>query len=162
MHLFNLPSGCVLLLVTWLGQGAIAIEPRTHRVLKAATRREELYRRGGRIEKRFEAKVDYVEGACFKRAGQTCANKGAEENGWAGMQTFVSQVKVSSQKPIFNLEEVEHYLRDVQCDNGKMKLSFVDTSSARDAYFSCHETDGGLVITSHDSCNVEGERAIYR
>jgi hypothetical protein len=60
------------------------------------------------------------------------------------------------------LEEIEHYLQDVRCEQGQMKLSFVDSSSARDALHSCHGEDGGLVITSHDSCNVEGERAVYR
>jgi hypothetical protein len=162
MHLFNLPHGCVLLLATWLGQGVVATSPQTHRSLKAATKRLDLYKRSARITKRFNARVDYVEGMCLELIGQICANKQTEENGWAGTQTFASQVKVNSKKPVLNLEEVEHYLQDVQCGDGKLKLSFVDTSSARDAYFSCHDKNGGLVITSHDSCNVEGERAVYR
>lgn len=85
-----------------------------------------------------------------------------EENGWSGVSTFASQVKVGSQKPILNLEDVEHHLQDVRCSEGKMEISFVDKMSARDAYHACHEDNGGLVITSHDSCNVEGERAVYR
>jgi hypothetical protein len=45
-----------------------------------------------------------------------------------------------------------------------MKLSFVDVSSARDAYYaSCeHEKGGGLVVTSHEGCNREGERSVYK
>jgi hypothetical protein len=44
-----------------------------------------------------------------------------------------------------------------------MKLSFVDTSSARDAYHaSCEQKKGGgLVVTSHEGCNDEGERKVY-
>jgi hypothetical protein len=85
------------------------------------------------------------------------------ENGWTGASTFASQVRVNSQKPILNLEEVEHHLQDVQCRDGTMKLSFVDTSSARDAYHaSCEQKKGGgLVVTSHESCNDEGERKVY-
>lgn len=61
-----------------------------------------------------------------------------------------------------NLEEIEHFLQDVRCEKDQMKLSFVDSSSARDALHSCHGNDGGLIITSHESCNEEGERAVYR
>jgi hypothetical protein len=53
-------------------------------------------------------------------------------------------------------------LQDVQCEEGKMQLSFVDAVSARDAFFSCRGERGGLIITSHNSCNIEGERAVYR
>ncbi|KAH7410050.1 hypothetical protein DE146DRAFT_674837 [Phaeosphaeria sp. MPI-PUGE-AT-0046c] len=42
-----------------------------------------------------------------------------------------------------------------------MELSFVDKVAARDAYHSCHDDNGGLIITSHESCNKEGERAVY-
>ncbi|KAH7091331.1 hypothetical protein FB567DRAFT_436284 [Paraphoma chrysanthemicola] len=40
-------------------------------------------------------------------------------------------------------------------------MSFVDKSSARDAFHSCHGETGALIVTSHDSCNEEGERAVY-
>jgi hypothetical protein len=61
-----------------------------------------------------------------------------------------------------NLEEIEHHLQDVRCEDGKLRLDFVDLSSARDAFYSCHSQDGGLVITSHDGCNEDGERSVYR
>jgi hypothetical protein len=72
---------------------------------------------------------------------------------------------VGSKKPIVNLEEIEHLLEDVECRDGKMMLSFVDTLSARDARAACHGGHGGmggLIITSHPSCNREGERAVYK
>ncbi|KAH3919920.1 hypothetical protein HBH56_020460 [Parastagonospora nodorum] len=145
MHFINLPHACAILLAAWLGQGVMATAPQAHRMLRAATKRADLYKRSTRIMKRFDAEVAYVE----------------EENGWRGVQTFASQVKVNSHKPVLNLEEVEHHLRGVQCGQGKMHLSFVDAVSARDAFFSCRGDDGGLIITSHDSCNTEGERAVY-
>jgi hypothetical protein len=160
MRFFDLPHACVLLLAA---QGVLATSPSTHRMLQAATKRSDLYRRGVRIVKRFGAEVKYVEGMyCGVLVERNIADASTEENGWGGAVTFASQVKVESQKPVLNLEEIEHHLQDVSCADGKMKLSFVDTSSARDAYFSCHEKGGGLVITSHDSCNGEGERAVYR
>ncbi|KAF9696639.1 hypothetical protein EKO04_005347 [Ascochyta lentis] len=89
----------------------------------------------------------------------------ANENGWNGRETFASSVKVGSKKPILNLEEIEHHLQDVQCGDDRMKLHFVDASSARDARAACHGGHGGLgglIITSHESCNRDGERAVYR
>jgi hypothetical protein len=85
-----------------------------------------------------------------------------DENGWTGKPTFASHVKLTSKKPVMNLEEIEHHLQNVHCGGGRMKLDFVDTSSARDAFHSCHDEDGGLVITSHNLCNSDGERAVYR
>ncbi|KAF2823025.1 hypothetical protein CC86DRAFT_458129 [Ophiobolus disseminans] len=149
MHYFDLSHACVLLLAAVLSQGVVATplnDLPTHRILRAATKREDLYRRSLRIRKTFKSELAYTE----------------EENGWNGKTTFASQVRVNSQKPIVNLEEIEHFLQDVQCESGKIRMSFVDDSSARDAYHSCHGDDGGLIITSHDSCNNEGERAVYK
>lgn len=87
-----------------------------------------------------------------------------EENGWDGRETFASSVKVGSNKPILSLEEIEGLLQDVDCRDGKMMLHFVDAATARDARAAClggHGGMGGLIITSHHSCNKEGERAVY-
>ncbi|KAJ4374952.1 hypothetical protein N0V83_002031 [Neocucurbitaria cava] len=99
-----------------------------------------------RITKKFESELAYVE----------------NENGWNSRSTFASQVKVSSQKPVLTLEEIEHHLQDVECGDATMKLHFVDTSSARDARSACNGAAGGLIITSHETCNQDGERAVYR
>ncbi|KAI1551098.1 hypothetical protein PtrCC142_001536 [Pyrenophora tritici-repentis] len=96
-----------------------------------------------RITKKFETELAYVE----------------EENVWTNKETFASQVKVGSQRPVFTLEDHEHHLQDVQCSPDGIKLHFVDTSSARDARAA---TDGGLVITAHAGCNSESERAVYQ
>ncbi|UPX09699.1 uncharacterized protein EKO05_0000383 [Ascochyta rabiei] len=88
-----------------------------------------------------------------------------DENGWSGRETFASSVKIGSKKPILNLEEIEHHLQDVQCGDQRMRLHFVDASSARDARAACHGGHGGLgglIITSHEGCNKDGERAVYR
>jgi hypothetical protein len=44
-------------------------------------------------------------------------------------------------------------------------LHFVDAGSAQDARAACHGGHGGiggLIITSHQSCNRDGERAVYK
>jgi hypothetical protein len=166
MHYFDLPHASVLLLAATLSHGAVAASdpnPQTHRVLRAATKRSDLSRRGLRVSKKFESELAYIQGMFYSFSLEHInTDLEIEENGWNGRSTFASQVMVKSKKPIMNLEEIEHMLQDVQCEDGQIKLSFVDTSSARDAYSSCKEENGGLMITSHDGCNKEGERAVYR
>ncbi|KAJ5021861.1 hypothetical protein PSV08DRAFT_345832 [Bipolaris maydis] len=140
----------LVVVVATLGNNVDAIaerglEAKPQRVLRAATKRSDLYRRSVRITKKFETEMAYVE----------------NENAWSDASTFASQVKVSSQKPVFALEEHEHHLKSVECGKDAMKLHFVDASSARDARAAYGE-DGGLIITSHKSCNDEGEREVYR
>ncbi|CAO2653945.1 Nn.00g106780.m01.CDS01 [Neocucurbitaria sp. VM-36] len=143
MRFLDLPHACALLLVGYFGSEATSSPhtgSQTDRILRAATKRSDLYRRSVRITKRFESELAYIDANLL----------------------FASQVKVNSQKPILTLEEVEHHLQDVECGDATMKLHFVDTSSARDARFACHDTVGGLIITSHETCNQDGERAVYR
>jgi hypothetical protein len=116
-----------------------------------------------RITRRLETEIVYVDSKlCSSGRTYGYANDATDENVWSDESTFASQVKVASQKPVVNLEEHEHHLQDVQCDDGMMKLQFVDASSARDARAACHGPDGGLIITSHESCNEEGERSVYQ
>lgn len=63
MHCFDLPHATVLLLTAWLGQGAIAaVSDGPHRMLRAATKRNDLYRRSMRVTKKFESEFVYTEG----------------------------------------------------------------------------------------------------
>ncbi|KAG9190413.1 hypothetical protein G6011_08501 [Alternaria panax] len=149
MHLYSLRGAFAVFLIAYFTADVAAIsghDLETHRLLRAATKRSSLYQRGVRIAKRFETELAYVE----------------NENIWNDESTFASQVKVSSQTLLLNLEEHEHHLQDVQCGDDTVKLHFVDTSSARDARSACHGANGGLIITSHESCNEEGERSVYR
>lgn len=85
-----------------------------------------------------------------------------EEHSQKGNSIFASQLKVTAKKPILTLEDIEHHLTGVHCDGGMMKLGFVDKESANDAGEACRGANGGLIITSHESCNEEGERAVYK
>jgi hypothetical protein len=167
MNFFNLPHACILLLIAYFAAEVAAAyhdhDARTHRMLRAATRRSDLHRRSMRITRRFETEVVYVDSKlCSSGCTYDYSKDATDENVWSDESTFASQVKVASQKPVVNLEEHEHHLQDVQCDDGMMKLQFVDASSARDARAACHGPDGGLIITSHESCNEEGERSVYQ
>ncbi|KAF2195535.1 hypothetical protein K469DRAFT_722749 [Zopfia rhizophila CBS 207.26] len=148
MGLFDLPKVCILVLAGYLGTEVAATYQAVpqDRVLRAATRRSDLFRRDTRIQRRFDANLAYIE----------------SENGWQSHEIFASQVRVESEAPILNLEDIEHHLNDVQCSESAMKLKFVSTVSARDAKHACSHKDGGFIITSHSSCNEEGERSVYK
>jgi hypothetical protein len=65
MHYFDLPHASVLLLAACLSHGAVAAsdaDPQTHRVLRAATKRNDLYRRSLRVTKKFESELAYIQG----------------------------------------------------------------------------------------------------
>ncbi|KAF1963739.1 hypothetical protein CC80DRAFT_498862 [Byssothecium circinans] len=138
---------CVIAMVAgYMGAEASAVPMEApERVLRAATKRSDLQRRSHRIEPKFESEVVYIE------------NETSNHNN----NVFASQVKVASKKPILNLEEIEHHLSDVKCSDGKMKLSFRDAWTARDAKAAAHSKKGGLIISSHEGCNPEGERTVY-
>lgn len=162
MHLLS-----AILVIASVGANAAAVIDdgvETHRVLRAATKKVDLYRRGVRITKRFETEMAYVDSmlSILKSHIHTSTDNWAEENVWTDASTFASQVKVGSQKPVFNIEEHEHHLQGVECSEDAMKLHFVDASSARDARAACYGNNGGLIITSHSGCNEEGERSVYR
>ncbi|KAF2711410.1 hypothetical protein K504DRAFT_532002 [Pleomassaria siparia CBS 279.74] len=149
MVLCPVPKVCVFLLATYLSTGVSASSSdglTTSRVLRAATKKSDFARRSMRITPRFENELAYIE----------------SENGWSGSPIFASQVKLGSEVPILHLEEIEHHLQDVQCGEGTMKLHFVDMVSARDAKASCSGPNGGRIITSHNGCNTEGERSVYK
>lgn len=166
MRFFNLPHACLLLLASCLSQETLAKSndfPHAHRVLRAATKRSDLYRRSMRISKKFSTQLAYIESKLLNGSDKdSFANTITDENGWNNKKTFASEVRIASAKPVLNLEEIEHHLKDVYCSDGRITLDFVDTSSARDAFHACHGESGGLIITSHESCNAHGERIVYK
>lgn len=64
MRLFELPHVCILLLVACLAQECVASShdfPEAHRVLRAATKKSDLFRRSMRISKKYSTELSYIE-----------------------------------------------------------------------------------------------------
>jgi hypothetical protein len=64
MHFSGLRSAFAVLLIAYFSTEVAAISgdnPQTHRLLRAATKRNDLYRRGVRITKRFDSELAYVD-----------------------------------------------------------------------------------------------------
>jgi hypothetical protein len=83
------------------------------------------------------------------------------ENG-NGDTTYIAQVHVKSTQPILVVEEFEHLLHNVYCSDASVTLTFVsgldwDTTTA-----ALDELVLGHLVTSHEGCNLEDERATFR
>jgi hypothetical protein len=159
---------CPLLLEGYISVEASVVSPDdlpADKTLWAATKRSDLVkRRGTRFEQKFAAELVYIEGTMHPFSLYSTwhvLTKRAEEHSRTGNSIFASQFTFVAKKPILTLREIEHHLTGVHCGSGMMILGFMDTESAIDAGAACRGTNGGLIITSHKSCNVKGARAVY-
>ena len=78
MRWFELPHACTLLLIPFLGQNVAALQQdvaHPERVLRAATKRSDFFRRSMRITRSFETEVAYVESKSCRHFGhkEMCA-----------------------------------------------------------------------------------------
>jgi hypothetical protein len=76
---------------------------------------------------------------------------------------FGASVRLESDFPVLNLEDFDHLLESVHCSEGgqKMDLVFKHDESLKKAKRELVEFDGGMIITSHQTCNEDGERLPY-
>ena len=71
------------------------------------------------------------------------------------------QVSLASEVPTLLLEENEHLLDSVECDDGRIRLVFMpDAFEQAKEVLAMHQEL--LIITSHHSCNEKGSRLPYR
>ncbi|KAF2495717.1 hypothetical protein BU16DRAFT_618475 [Lophium mytilinum] len=124
--------------------------PRGHssppsRQLKAVSRRSDISRRDHQIQRRFTAELRY----------------GERENHY-GDSAFVSSVQIISQASILVLEDIEQFLSHVHCTESTIELRFDSPKDAEATKHACHHEDGAYAVTSHFTCNAEGERSVYK
>ncbi|KAL8833849.1 MAG: hypothetical protein Q9170_004071, partial [Blastenia crenularia] len=72
-----------------------------------------------------------------------------------------AQVHVLTKIPTLNLEEIGHHVDDVQCFKGSVSLDFVSLSAKEAALEQFRPYEGFYLVTSHDTCNHDGERKVY-
>ncbi|KAL9043523.1 MAG: hypothetical protein Q9214_003295 [Letrouitia sp. 1 TL-2023] len=77
-------------------------------------------------------------------------------------QKLAAQVKFSSKTPILALEEIEHLLEDVSCRDSSIALRFTSLDALNIAHAELGKHDSFVIITSHATCNNEGERSPHR
>lgn len=74
---------------------------------------------------------------------------------------LVAKVYVTTKLPTLVLEDIDHHLGEVLCSESFLTVSFA-TASAKHIVLqdlALHETF--YLITSHSTCNEDGERSVY-
>jgi hypothetical protein len=84
-----------------------------------------------------------------------------DENVHSSTSVFASTVKLHSKNPILFLEEFEDLIMRVQCSHSSIDLTFSSGSACATAIAAWGHIQEAIVVTSHDECNGDGERAVY-
>ncbi|MCJ1425160.1 hypothetical protein MMC29_003048 [Sticta canariensis] len=74
---------------------------------------------------------------------------------------FTARLRMTSERPSLLLEEIEDHLEDIYCDEDSIELRFVNVETLRMAYREYSTIGQFSLITSHDSCNRDGERSAH-
>lgn len=75
---------------------------------------------------------------------------------------FAASLSVKSREPLLVVEDLENELKDVVCSASQISL-FFNAPGGFDAVKEAFKLNGSfIVVTSHDGCNLDGERATYR
>ncbi|KAF2423085.1 hypothetical protein EJ08DRAFT_682444 [Tothia fuscella] len=110
------------------------------RHLKAAARKDSLVRRSNNFILQNVADLSYAETSI----------KGG----------FVSTVWVDAGKPVLVVEEFEHLFKDIRCGPSSIDLDFSSGNDCAAAMAAWGTIRNATVITSHEGCNLEDERAV--
>ena len=73
-----------------------------------------------------------------------------------------AQVHFSTRLPTLTLEDIDHHLEYISCSPASILLGFVTTSVKQAALEEFQNTGAFYLITSHEVCNNDGERNVYR
>jgi hypothetical protein len=75
---------------------------------------------------------------------------------------FEASVSVKSSKPILVLEDLDSYLQSVICSKSEITLHFASPAALDIFRDAVRFDDSFLIVTSHDTCNSDGNRATYK
>ena len=60
------------------------------------------------------------------------------------------------------LEEMENHVDEIRCDDSSVSLFFNEIETLELAYAELSRVAEFALITSHEGCNTDGERGIYK
>lgn len=76
--------------------------------------------------------------------------------------TTVMDVHIQSEQPFLMLEDNEDLLHRVTCGTSSMRLEFASDQIFEDSKDELSKLQNSIVVTSHDGCNEDGARAVFR
>ncbi|KAL8705514.1 MAG: hypothetical protein Q9201_001389 [Fulgogasparrea decipioides] len=74
---------------------------------------------------------------------------------------LAAQVRVTAKLPTLLLEDIDHHVSNVNCAESHIVLGFGTTLRKRAALAEIGVGKDFYLVTSHDTCNVDGERSVY-
>lgn len=75
---------------------------------------------------------------------------------------FTATLAVKSRSPVLVLEELEGHLEDIVCSDSQISLLFDSIDKVDVIRKAIGTTSNFVVVTSHNGCNSDGERATHR
>ncbi|KAE8413360.1 hypothetical protein BDV36DRAFT_37435 [Aspergillus pseudocaelatus] len=75
---------------------------------------------------------------------------------------FATTLNVASQHPILALEALDADIDDMTCSDAKIQLSIGSPTRAKALKQELEAASDFVVVTSHEGCDLEGERSIHR
>ncbi|KAL8641303.1 MAG: hypothetical protein Q9228_001870 [Teloschistes exilis] len=76
-------------------------------------------------------------------------------------QRFSAQVHFDAKIPTLSIEEIDHHFQEIACSDGFVTLRFGIASTKQAALDEISKYDKFYLITSHATCNADGERNLY-
>jgi len=75
---------------------------------------------------------------------------------------FAARVRMSARLPTVVLEDMDDHFNDIVCAHSSIHLHFATEESMTLTYDELKGMDEFFVVTSHEGCNNDGERELYR
>lgn len=72
-----------------------------------------------------------------------------------------AQVHLSTKLPTLALEDIGHHVNYVSCSETSIELGFVTSSAKAAAIEELSAKEKFYIVTSHATCNDDGEREVY-
>lgn len=79
----------------------------------------------------------------------------------ANQQRLAAQVHLQTKLATLSLEDIDHHVHDVTCSESYVFLSFSTALAKQAALDEFGVGQKFYLITSHDTCNNDGERSVY-
>ena len=75
---------------------------------------------------------------------------------------FSASVRMSAKRPTLALEALEHHIEQIKCSDDKIFLDFATLEALNEVHRHVDGANDFYIITSHESCELEGERNVRR
>lgn len=132
------------------------------RTLRAARLKSNVKTRSVKELLRHDHELHYLDG---KRLSQ---NHVGSAKTWCFLDSpprsasrFSAQLRLTAIRPTLVLEEIDDQLNGVTCHDSSIDLGFISEDAIKLAYKELAGVGQFLLITSHESCNHDGERNAY-